>query len=66
MKLPTPKQQVLKRYPNAGCQLSAMWGWQIIDYGEDGYGTVMLGRARRSESAAWAAAARNLKGKRHD
>lgn len=49
----TPRQFVLRHYPHAGAQLSAMRGWQIIDYGEDSRGSEVIARSSKSESAAW-------------
>ena len=55
----TAKEYVRRKHPNAGAQLSAMHGWQIMDY-TDPYDPRFLGRCRRSESGAWRNAARNL------
>ena len=57
----TPKEFVRRRYPHSGAQLSAMWGWQIIDYGKDGRGDAVLGRAQRSESDAWCSADKRIR-----
>lgn len=56
----SPKDFVRRRHPNSGAQLSAMWGWQIMDY-SDQHQPVVLGRATRSESDAWANTARKLR-----
>ena len=56
----TPMQQVRRRYRHAGAQLSAMHGWQIVNYGKDGRGTDVLARSSRSEADAWRNAARKL------
>ena len=55
----TAKEHVRRKYKNAGAQLSAMYGWQIMDY-TDQHSPTLLGRATRSESDAWANASRNL------
>jgi len=55
-----PMEFVRRRYPNAGAQLSAMHGWQIMDY-TDQYSPVLLGGAKRSEADAWANTARKLR-----
>lgn len=57
----SPKEFVRRRYTNAGAQLSAMYGWQIVDYGKDGRGDNVLGRAKRSESDAWGNADKRLR-----
>lgn len=57
----TAKELVRRHYPHSGAQLSAMWGWQIVDYGEDGRGDTVLGRARRSESDAWCSADKRIR-----
>lgn len=50
----TSKEKVLKKYPYAGAQLSAMHGWQIVDYGKDGLGTNLLVRTcSKGETRAW-------------
>lgn len=46
------KQRVKRRIPNAGAQLSAMWGWRIVDY-TDPYNPVALNRGCKTEIAAW-------------
>ena len=56
----TPYEYVRAKYPNAGAQLSSMWGWQIMDY-ENQHTPVLLGRAKRSEADAWANAARKIR-----
>lgn len=58
-----PKQRVLRRYSYAGCMLSAMWGYRIIDYGIGGTGSSVLSGAHayhKSETKAWQDAARRL------
>lgn len=58
-----PKERVLRRYAHAGCMLSAMWGYRIIDYGINGDGSSVLSGARayhKTEGRAWSAAARRL------
>ena len=56
----TNKEFVRKKRKNAGAQLSAMHGWQIMDY-TDQYSPVLLGQAMRSESDAWQNAARKMR-----
>lgn len=53
-------KKVLKKRRYAGCQLSAMHGWQIVDYGKDGYGQDVIARSIRSEAEAWRNAAKRL------
>jgi hypothetical protein len=55
----TAKEYVRRKHPNSGAQLSAMHGWQIMDY-TDQHSPVLLGKARRSESDAWGNASRRL------
>jgi hypothetical protein len=55
------KKFVQRKYPYAGAQLSAMHGWQIVDYGEDGYGTTVIGRSGKNELMAWSNAAARIR-----
>ena len=57
----TRKQRVRQRYRNAGAQLSAMHGWQIVDYGKDGTGTTVLGSSGKNETMAWSNADARLR-----
>lgn len=56
----TPKQRVQRRYHCAGASLSAMHGWQIMDYYSQ-LNPTKLASSHRSEAAAWSAAARRMK-----
>lgn len=56
----TPKQYVRAKRPNSGAQLSAMHGWQIMDYTNQ-HDPEMIAKAKRSESDAWGNAARKLR-----
>ena len=53
----TVKARVRRRFPNAGAELSAMWGWRIMDY-TDQYSPVPLNRGCKSEAEAWRSVAR--------
>ena len=44
--------RVRRRMPNTGAELSAMWGWRIMDY-TDQRNPVALNRGCKSELAAW-------------
>lgn len=44
--------RVKRRYPNAGAELSAMWGWRIMDY-TDQYSPKPLNKGTKTEAAAW-------------
>jgi len=55
----SPQEFVRRRYPNSGAQLSATWGWQIMDY-TDQHNPILLGRASRSESDAWVSASKKI------
>ena len=48
----TAKDRVKRRIQNAGAELSAMWGWRIMDY-SDQYNAVPLNRGAKTEAAAW-------------
>ena len=50
--LETIKARVKRRMPNAGAELSAMWGWRIMDY-TDHRNPVPLNRGCKTELAAW-------------
>ena len=56
----TSKQRVLKHYPCAGAQLSAMHGWQIANYRWSQYDPHILARSSKSEAEAWRNAAKKL------
>ena len=56
----TNRQKVRRKRRYAGCMLSAMWGFVIVDYGKDGMGQEPLGRSSRSENEAWRNAAKRL------
>mgnify|MGYP001582183105 CR=1 FL=1 len=53
------KRKVTKAFPQAGAELSAMFGWRILDY-SDPLLPPPLSRPRKSEDEAWADAARLL------
>jgi len=44
--------RVRRRIPNAGAELSAMWGWRIMDY-TDQQNPAPLNRGCKTELAAW-------------
>lgn len=48
--MPRVKRRMPKR--NLGAELSAMWGWRIMDY-TDPYNPVPLNRGCKTEFAAW-------------
>lgn len=48
----TPKERVKRRIPNAGAALSAMRGWQIMDY-TDQRNPAPLNRGCKTEAEAW-------------
>ena len=50
--LDTAKARVKRRIPNAGAELSAMWGWRIMDYTNQQF-PVPLNRGCKTEAAAW-------------
>lgn len=61
MKKLTPKQRVLRKYPRAGLELSAMYGWRVMDYtNPEDRSSPALSVGRKTEAAAWADAARKL------
>lgn len=55
----TVEQLVRKAYPNAGCELSAMRGFRVMDYTNQQY-PEPLGNGCKTERAAWISAARRL------
>lgn len=56
----SPKEYVRRKRPNAGCELSAMHGWRIMDYTDQQY-PKLIAKAIRSEADAWGNAARILR-----
>jgi len=50
----TVKDRVKRRMPKRllGAELSAMWGWRIMDY-TDQYNPVPMNRGCKTEDAAW-------------
>jgi hypothetical protein len=57
----TPKQRVLKKYPQAFAETCGQQGWQIVSPRPYGYVLVLSRFGRSNRREAWADAARELK-----
>lgn len=58
----TPRERVLKKFPRAGVELSAMRGFRVMNYeNPEERCPPPLGGGCKTEAAAWTAAARRIK-----